>query len=67
MYLVRGAPPLRRPYLASLSGWALPVAGTTDAQYFIMSMLFLQSRPLALVRSCLLYEPWDLLVCPAWG
>ena len=45
VYLVRGPPPIRRPYLATLSGWALPVAGTTDAQYFIMSVLFLQSRP----------------------
>ena len=49
VYLKYGAPRLR-PFPAALKQWAAPVTATHDFQYAMLSMLFLSSKPVALVQ-----------------
>ena len=49
VYVKQGLPRLRPFSLAALREWAAPMTATTDFQYLLYSLLFLQSKPLALV------------------
>jgi hypothetical protein len=49
VYLKRGLPRLQ-PFPHALKDWAMPAAATTDFQYLLLSLLFLQTRPIVLVR-----------------
>ena len=51
VYLKRGLPRLRPFSLAALRDWGAPLAGTSDFQYLLYSLLLQQSKPLALVRT----------------
>ena len=49
----QGAPKLR-PFPGALKQWVLPASASTDFQYLLLCMLFLQARPMALVRCAIL-------------
>lgn len=48
LYLKHGAPSLR-PFQAALKAYFGHVAISTDFQYLLLSFMFLQMRPMALV------------------
>jgi hypothetical protein len=48
LYLKHGAPSLR-PFPAALKAYFGHVAISTDCQYLLLSFMFLQMRPMALV------------------
>ena len=52
MIIKQGVPKLR-PFPAALKQWVLPASASTDFQYLLLSVLFLQARPMALVLSAI--------------
>ena len=40
--------PRFRPFPAALKQWVMPASASTDFQYLLLSVLFLQARPMAL-------------------
>lgn len=48
--IIKHGVPQLRPFPGALKQWVLPASSSTDFQYLMLCMLFLQSRPLALVR-----------------
>ncbi|CAL5220522.1 g2554 [Coccomyxa viridis] len=47
--IIKHGVPQLRPFPGALKQWVLPASSSTDFQYLMLCMLFLQSRPLALV------------------
>ena len=46
--IIKHGVPRFRPFPAALKQWALPATASTDFQYLLLSVLFLQARPMAL-------------------
>lgn len=51
--IIKQGVPRLRPFPGALKQWVLPASASTDFQYLLLCMLFLQARPMALVRPAL--------------
>ena len=46
--IIKHGLPRFRPFPAALKQWVMPASASTDFQYLLLSVLFLQARPMAL-------------------